>query len=210
MSNVVRTNLTALNAHRNLGKVSGQQKQSSERLSSGYRINRAADDAAGLAITQKMTSQVEGLEQAASNAGSAEELVQTVEGVLENITAKTQRIRQLVSQAANDIMTEPDNDKIQLELNELVADINYELDTAEYNGEKLFNGSGETSFDFQVGEGQGQLKSVTVALDSADIIDKLNSITVNKTVDTSQITEVDAVDNLLGDLEGARAKIAGQ
>lgn len=72
MSDTIRTDLTPLNAHRNLGKVSDQQKESSERLSSGYRINRAADDAAGLAITQKMTSQINSLEEAATSAGAKE------------------------------------------------------------------------------------------------------------------------------------------
>ncbi|KNG82577.1 hypothetical protein ANOM_009754 [Aspergillus nomiae NRRL 13137] len=210
MSNVVRTNLSALNAHRNLGKVTSQQKQSSERLSSGYRINRAADDAAGLAITQKVTSQINSLEQAAMNAGNTQNLMQTVEGTLENITSKTQRIRQLVGQAANDTMTQSDKDKAQLEIDELVSDIHSELDTAEYNGKKLFNGSGETSSASQVGEDEGQSKSVIVALDSAAIIDKLNSIAINKTADASQISDVDTVDNVLEDLAGARAEIAAQ
>lgn len=132
MSNmVVRTNTLALNSHRNLGNVSRQQQNASARLSSGFRINSAADDAAGLGISENMRAQIRGLDQAARNSQDAISLIQTAEGGLSTINEMIIRIRELTVQAANDINTtdgvggiaddESNRARIQQEVNHLIA-----------------------------------------------------------------------------------------
>ena len=176
MSNmVVRTNTLALNSHRNLGNVANQQARSSARLSSGFRINSAADDAAGLGISENMRAQIRGLDQASRNAQDAISLIQTAEGGMATINEMVIRVRELTVQAANDINTSEgmpgvetnasNRARIQGEIDHLVAEIGRTAETLEFNTRNLLDGSNGTLF-FQVGANSNQ----GITLDLPNII----------------------------------------
>ncbi len=165
MSNmVVNTNVLALNSHRSLKNVGALQSKSSARLSSGQRINSAADDAAGLAISEKMRSQIRGLDMASKNTQDGISLIQTAEGGMQEIGNMLQRMRELGVQGANDTNTTDDRLLIDKELGELHKEIDAMAGKVEFNGMKLLNGTGGASgaFDFQVGANNGQKLTVTI------------------------------------------------
>ncbi|MDN5346735.1 MAG: flagellin [Clostridia bacterium] len=137
---IVNHNISALNTYRNLTSVNNALQKSLERLSSGLRINRAGDDAAGLAISEKMRGQILGLNQAVRNAQDGISLIQTAEGGLNEIHAILQRMRELAVQAANDTLTSDDRAKIQDEMNQLRQEIDRIASTTEFNTKKLLNG----------------------------------------------------------------------
>ena len=149
MSNmVVRTNVMSLNSHRNLGMTGTLQARSAARLSSGFRINSAADDAAGLAISEKMRSQIRGLDQASRNAQDGISLIQTAEGAMQTINEMVTRIRELVIQAANDTnahegenLPQSDRMQIQREINQLLEEIDQVTLRTEFNTRTLLDGS---------------------------------------------------------------------
>ncbi len=153
MSNmVINTNVLALNSHRALKNVGTSVSRASERLASGLRINRAADDAAGLAISEKMRSQIRGLNQASRNAQDGISLIQTAEGALQETENMLQRMRELVVQASNDSLEDTDRQKIALELNQLSDEIDATSTKTEFNKKKLINGDWQTEeLYFQVG-----------------------------------------------------------
>ena len=146
MSNmVVRTNTLALNSHRNLGMVGNNQSRASARLSSGFRINSAADDAAGLGISEKMRAQIRGLNQASRNAQDGISLIQTAEGAMSTVNEMVVRIRELVIQASNDTNvggTGSDSDRIRIqdEINQLIQEIDATTNRTEFNTRTLLNG----------------------------------------------------------------------
>ncbi len=141
MAMIVQHNMQAMNANRMLGSVSKSQAKSTEKLSSGYRINRAADDAAGLAISEKMRSQIRGLTQASSNAEDGISLIQTAEGALNESHSILQRMRELAVQAANGTETDNDRDNIQDEIEQLQDELDRIAETTEFNTMKLLDGS---------------------------------------------------------------------
>ena len=130
---VVQHNLTAMNSNRQLGITTGMQAKSSEKLSSGYKINRAADDAAGLTISEKMRSQVRGLNKASSNAQDGVSLIQVAEGALNETHSILQRMNELATQAANDTNTSLDRKAIQAELKQLTSEIDRIQSTTQFN-----------------------------------------------------------------------------
>ncbi|BCS96842.1 B-type flagellin [Desulfoluna limicola] len=146
----INTNVTSLNAQRNLGNTASGLNKSLQRLSSGLRINSAKDDAAGLAITDRMTSQIRGLNQAVRNSNDGISLAQTAEGALQETTNGLQRIRELSVQAANDTNTAEDRASIQLEIDQLVSEIDRIAEATTFNNKSILNGSSGT-FKFQVG-----------------------------------------------------------
>ncbi len=141
MAMIVQHNITAMNANRMLGIVSNQQAKSTEKLSSGFRINRAADDAAGLAISEKMRSQIRGLTQASTNAEDGISMIQTAEGALNESHSILQRMRQLAVQAANGTETDNDRDNIQDEIEQLQDELDRIAETTEFNTMKLLDGT---------------------------------------------------------------------
>ena len=141
MAMIVQHNMQAMNANRMLGIVSNQQAKSTEKLSSGYRINRAADDAAGLAISEKMRSQIRGLTQASTNAEDGISMIQTAEGALNESHSILQRMRQLAVQAANGTETDNDRDNIQDEIEQLQDELDRIAETTEFNTMKLLDGT---------------------------------------------------------------------
>ncbi|MCS7242653.1 flagellin [Candidatus Caldatribacterium sp.] len=151
----INQNITALNAHRNLVATDNALSKSLERLSSGLRINRAADDAAGLAISEKMRGQIKGLSQAIRNAQDAISLIQTAEGALNETHSILQRMRQLAVQASNDTLTPDDREQIQKEINQLIEELDRIGNTTEFNTKKLLNGQAGYSVTAQNGLATG-------------------------------------------------------
>ncbi len=141
MAMIVQHNMQSMNANRMLGIVSTNLQKSTEKLSSGYRINRAADDAAGLAISEKMRSQIRGLSQASTNAEDGISLIQTAEGALNETHSILQRMRQLAVQAANGTETDDDRGNIQDEIEQLQDELDRIAETTEFNTMKLIDGS---------------------------------------------------------------------
>lgn len=155
MSLTVNTNLASINAQRNVGVSNSQLSQSLERLSSGLRINRAADDAAGLSIATKLNAQVRGLQQAARNANNAISLVQTAEGSLNTSTTILQRLRELAVQSASDDNTAADRTTLNAEASQLISELTRVANTAEFNGANLLDGS-YSGRVFQIGANANQ------------------------------------------------------
>ena len=139
---VVQHNMTAMNANRMLGLTTGAQAKSTEKLSSGYRINRAADDAAGLSISEKMRRQIRGLDQASTNAEDGVSAVQTAEGALNEVQDMLQRMNELAVQAANGTNSENDRAYIQSEIDQLVTEIDRVAETTKFNETYLLKGDG--------------------------------------------------------------------
>ncbi len=138
---VVQHNISAMNANRQLGITTDVQKKSSEKLSSGYRINRAADDAAGLAISEKMRRQVRGLTQASANAQDGISAVQTAEGALNEVHDMLQRMNELAVKAANDTLQSTDRSYIKSEINALASEISRTAASTQFNNQNLLDGT---------------------------------------------------------------------
>lgn len=156
---IINHNISALNAWRGLSQTNSALAKSLEKLSSGMRINRAADDAAGLAISEKMRGQINGLNQAVRNAQDGISLIQTAEGALNESHSILQRMRQLAVQSANDTNTDADRSQIQAEVNQLVEELNRIANTTEFNTQVLmsggFSGSGN-GLTFHIGANENQ------------------------------------------------------
>jgi flagellin len=163
----INHNIAALNAYRNLEINNENASKSLEKLSSGLRINRAADDAAGLAISEKMRSQIRGLDMAQRNALDGVSVVQTADGALNSTQEILQRMRELSVQAASDSNTDTDRQEIQKEVNQLTSEVNRIANTTEFNTGKLLDGSktGAGALTFQIGANAGQ----TVTLEIGDM-----------------------------------------
>ena len=142
---IIAHNISAINTYNRMGVSSKSTDKSMEKLSSGYRINRAADDAAGLSISEKMRSQIRGLNQASDNAQQGISMIQTAEGALNEAHSICQRMRELAVQAANDTNAASDREALQGEIDQLTSEINRIGNTTEFNGMKLLNGSKTTT-----------------------------------------------------------------
>ncbi len=161
----INANIMAINSHRQLGTLNSQQGKSTEKLSSGYRVNRAADDAAGLAISEKMRAQIRGMNQASRNAQDGISVVQTAEGAMDEIHAMLQRMKELSVQAANDSNQDKDRELIQKEVDELLTEINAISEKTQFNKMKLLNGSFEEK-DFQVGANNSEKERIRITITS--------------------------------------------
>ena len=153
---IVQHNMTALNANRNLAITNTNLSKNTEKLSSGYRVNRAADDAAGLSISEKMRAQIRGLNQASTNAEDGTSLIQTAEGALAEIHSVLQRMRELTVQASNDTYVTADRQAIALEVRALTSEIDRIASQTEFNTMKLLSG-GFTKKVLQVGANAKQV-----------------------------------------------------
>ena len=162
----IQNNIEAFNTHRQLSATSAQASKSMEKLSSGYRINRAADDAAGLAISEKMRGQIGGLAQAQRNAQDGISMVQTAEGALGEVHSMLQRVRDLKVQFANDTLSTEDRDAVASEVFEIAKEVKSITEETEFNGKSLFTSTG---FTFQVGANDGETVSTAGAALSGTI-----------------------------------------
>lgn len=218
MSNmVINTNVLALNSHRAMKGVGAAQAQASARLSSGMRINSAADDAAGLAISEKMRSQIRGLDMASKNAQDGASMVQTAEGGMQQIDDMVQRARELTVQAANDTNDEKDRGKIAQEMTNLFSEIDSMSDRVEFNGKKLINGAyADTALYLQAGANEGQSIQFTIgsmSLDSLGLSDLAAAVSAAAADGawTAAASEIDAflsdLDVAIGSVTDERAKL---
>src|SRR5689334_16833550 len=157
----IQNNIEAFNTHRQLTATASAASKSMEKLSSGYRINRAADDAAGLGISEKMRGQIGGLAQAQRNTQDGISLVQTAEGALSEVHSMLERVRDLKVQFANGTLDTADKDAIGAEVLEIGKEVKNILDDTKFNGKTLF-GSGDT-FSFQVGANEGETIDLAAA-----------------------------------------------
>ncbi len=180
MAMVVQHNLTAMNANRQLGITTGAQAKSSEKLSSGYRINRAGDDAAGLKISEKMRSQIRGLDKASSNAQDGVSLIQTAEGALNEAHSILQRMNELAVQGANDTNQSIDRDAINQELDALTEELDRISETTQFNKQNLLDGTFADK-NLQVGANTNQKISIS--------IDNMNAATLGLKSISYQTTE---------------------
>ncbi len=208
MSNtVVNTNVLALNSHRALKNVGNMQASSSEKLSTGQRINNAADDAAGLAISEKMRSQIRGLDQASRNAQDGISMVQTAEGGLTEMGEMVQRVRELVTQSANDTNTEGDRENIDAEIQQLAEEIGDMACRVEFNTKTLLDGSATTQ-TFQIGANSGQSISVDLSTNfKASIGDVIKTDVVTSGATSGEISDMlDGLDTHLETITSKRAE----
>ena len=200
---IVQHNITSMNANRQLGIVGGNLAKSTEKLSSGYRINRAADDAAGLAISEKMRAQVRGLNRASDNAQDGISLIQTAEGAMDQQHAILQRARELVVQASNSGVLDKDSDdfqKIQDELNEIGKEFERINSDTEFNKKKLLDGNYKNQY-FQVGANKEQGISVSIAKTAWAKPD----ITGGAGKDNSKV--IDTIDTMIKSVTTERSKL---
>lgn len=206
---IINHNIAALNTHRQLASATNAQSKSMEKLSSGMRINRAGDDAAGLAISEKMRGQIRGLDQASRNSQDAISLIQTAEGALNETHDILQRMRELANQAASDTNTSSDRDEIQKEINSLTSEINRIGNTTEFNTQKLLNGSKDTKTQAQTGTPEKAATAgvyTLAAAPTADVTIDGETFTYNATAGTAgSFSDLDE----LADLINNNAKLKG-
>ncbi|BDR75925.1 flagellin N-terminal helical domain-containing protein [Clostridium tetani] len=205
---IINHNLNAMNAHRQMGINIGQAGKATEKLSSGLRINRAGDDAAGLAISEKMRGQIRGLNQASRNAQDGISLIQTAEGALNETHAILHRMKELTVQAANDTNVTVDKDNLQLEIKELQSEINRIASQTQFNTRTLLNGSlSGSKLTFQIGANKGQTIKLGIGTmtTSGLSIASLN-IGGSKTASTIS-TQLETIDKALDKVSKERAKL---
>ena len=202
----INQNIEAVNAHRNLQLTSLQMSKSMERLSSGLRINRAADDAAGLAISEKLRGQVKGLNQAVRNAQDGISLIQTAEGALNETHSILQRMRELAVQGANDTLVTADRDAISSEISQLQAEIDRIAGTTQFNTQVLLNGgtTATSGLSLQIGTNQGQVINVTIATANSAALG-VSSVSVASAGAAS--TAISAIDAAIGTISTSRANL---
>ncbi len=181
---MINSNIASLNAQRQLTSAGGELDQASERLSSGKRINSAADDAAGLSISNRMTSQIRGLDQAIRNANDGISLIQTAEGALDESTNILQRMRELAVQSSNGIYSDTDRATLDAEVQQLVAELDRIAETTSFNGQKILDGS-QGSVDLQVGSETSETISFEISAVNSSTLG-LGSTTANLSGDTFQ------------------------
>jgi flagellin len=181
MSLSINTNISSLNVQRNLNKTQSALATSMQRLSSGVRINSAKDDAAGLAISNRMTSQINGMNQAARNANDGISLAQTAEGAMEEMTSIMQRMRELAVQSANGINTTSDRQSMEAEVDQLQEELDRIATSTSFNGMKVLDGS-QGTLTFQVGANAGQTISFSIDSVRAAELGVGNTTTVSNTV----------------------------
>lgn len=207
MALTINTNVASLNAQRNLGTSQTALAKSMQRLSSGLRINSAKDDAAGLAISDRMTAQIRGLNQAARNANDGISLAQTAEGALQETTNILQRMRELAVQSANDTNTSSDRSSLQAEVSSLISEIDRIAETTSFNGKVLLDSSQTGALGsaiFHVGANADQ--TITVEVDDATA----SALGVNATTVATQSganTAITSIDDALKLVDESRGKL---
>jgi flagellin len=196
---VVQHNLSAMNTSRQLNMVTNDLSKSTEKLSSGYRINRAGDDAAGLSISEKMRSQIRGLNKAASNAQDGISLIQVAEGALNESHSILQRMNELATQAANDTNTETDRQSIQAEIDQLSSELDRIQSTTQFNTQNLLDGN-FTGKNLQVGSLCGQQIKISIG--------NMNASTLG--VGSLKVTAFSSAGDAMSKVQAAIDKVSSQ
>lgn len=203
---VIQHNISAINSYRNLSTNQNALSKNLEKLSSGYKINRAGDDAAGLAISETMRSQINGLNQAVNNANDAVGLIQTAEGAMTETHSMLQRMKTLTTQAANGTYTETARKNIQAEINALNSEITRIASTTEFNGEKPLNPKDKANLTFFIGASADKTNAMTVAQQSMTATAlKVDKIAVNTT--TAAFQAMKSIDAAIETVSSYRATL---
>jgi flagellin len=197
----INHNIAALNTYRQLNSAAAGQSKSMEKLSSGLRINKAGDDAAGLAISEKMRGQIRGLDMASKNAQDGISFIQTAEGALNETHSILQRMRELAVQSSNDTNTDADRVELQKEVDQLAEEITRIANNTEFNTKSLLNGAvddnGEKAATFHIGANSGQNISLNIkAMDASSLGVARDATTITSTVNGSEVSNVEFGDTL--------------
>lgn len=207
---IVQHNMTALNANRQLGVTNTNLARSTEKLSSGYRINRASDDAAGLSISEKMRGQIRGLKQASTNAQDGQSLIQTAEGAMNEIHSALQRMRELTVQAKNDTYLQEERAKIKTEIDQLQSEITRIATQTQFNKMNLLTGSYK-SMQFQVGANDNQVIKLSIGKLTASAlkVEGVASAIGNSTVSKGSIIgdQLSTIDKAITTVSTARSNL---
>ncbi|WP_061320795.1 flagellin [Clostridium botulinum] len=208
---IINHNLNAMNAHRQMAINTGNNGKSIEKLSSGLRINRAGDDAAGLAISEKMRGQIRGLNQASRNSQDAISLIQTAEGALNETHSILQRMRELTVQAANDTNVGVDKENLDKEVKELQKEINRISSQTQFNTKNLLNGDVKVGSEltFQIGANSGQTIQLAISAMSVGALGVASDkVTIGSAKKASEITKmIETIDKAINTVSGERAKL---
>jgi len=206
----LQTNVGSINAQRHTNQTGNKMSQAMQRLSSGFRINSAQDDAAGLGISERLKSQVRGMAQASRNASDGLSVVQTAEGVMSEVSDILIRMRELSVQSASDSVTGTERGYINTEFTELKDEINRLVKSTKYNGEKLLDGS-YTSKDFQVGFEKGDATDFVIQVSIANV--NASGLSIASSVadtKTNAKASMAALDSALDSLNSARATLGAK
>jgi flagellin len=210
MAMVINTNVASLNSQRQLTKTNNALSTSMERLSSGLRVNSAKDDAAGLAIGDRMTSQIRGMTVAARNANDGISMAQTAEAAMGEMTNTMQRMRDLAVQSANDgAVTGGDRNKLQSEFNQLNEELTRIIGNTEFNGKKIINGSLAGGVKIQVGANTSADNQITVDVSnlSATIASVTTASIGSAATAAGALTAITAIDNAIEAIDTSRAEL---
>lgn len=206
---IINNNIGALNTHRQMSLNSANQAKNMERLSSGLRINRGADDAAGLSISEKMRAQIRGLDQAAKNSQDAVSLIQTADGALNESHAILQRMRELTVQGANDTNSANERTAIENEVTKLAETLTKISETTQFNGQNLLDGKAGKDGDGKLIIQSGANSGETFDLDLANVDLATTASTVTAAIDftdaTTAATFLDALDTAIQEVSDGRA-----
>ena len=201
---VVQHNMQAMNANRQLGVTTDSQKKVTEKLSSGYKVNRAADDAAGLTISEKMRSQIRGLTQASANAQDGVSVVQTAEGALTEVHSMLQRMNELAVKAANGTNTTADRTAIQSEVSALAKEITRVAESTQFNTLNLLNGSFAAGKNIQVGAANRTEQRITIS------IAKMDATTLGVSADKVDVKTESGAQKAISKITSAIARVSKQ
>lgn len=214
----IQHNIAALNTHRNLGANQASAAKNLEKLSSGFKINRAGDDAAGLAISEKMRGQISGLDMASKNASDSISLIQTAEGALNETHSILQRMRELAVQSSNDTNVTDDRDALQKEISQLTEEIDRIANTTEFNTQKLLDGGFKGTFQIGANAGQNidmnidKMDAASLGLTGTTVVAKDVAVTGLKdgvyTVDGTNVKDKDG--NVVGAVNATELTVTGQ
>jgi flagellin len=199
MPQIINTNIASLNAQRNLDRSQAAQETALQRLSSGLRINSAKDDAAGLAISNRLDTQVRGLSVASRNAGDGVSLAQIAEGSIESISTNLQRLRELAVQASNGTNGDTERASLNAEAQQLIEEIGRTVDTATFNGVKLLDGSFQNK-SFQVGANVGDEVNVSIGAVGTSTLGAVQSAGVSSNADQTPLTATASTALVAGDI----------
>jgi flagellin len=211
---IINHNLSAQFADRSLGITQASATKDMEKLSSGFRINRAGDDASGLAVSEKLRSQIRGLNRASANALDGISLIQTAEGYLQETQDIVQRLRELAVQSSNGIYLQEDREQIQVEVSQLVDEVNRIASHAQFNGKNLINGNfslegGSEALFFHIGANMDQREQVSINDMSATALFAETQGSVDLTSSDSANTAIGSIDSALKLISKQRADLGG-
>ena len=207
---IINHNMAAMNTHRQLGSNNAAAANNIEKLSSGLKINRAGDDAAGLAISEKMRGQIRGLDMAAKNSQDGISMIQTAEGALNETHDILQRMRELAVQSGNDTNTAADRGQLQLEMDDLIEEIDRIANQTEFNTQKLLNTEGGTAgeFTFQIGANEEQTIEVNFADMRASALG-VNGLKIDTDASTAS-TAIETIQTAIDDVSSERAQLGAK